>query len=275
MRLESDPGTGKRHPILAGLEDAERIINGVSRAHTRRNGSYPNPPLTPIPPYPDLPMEEVLPRTPKTDIPEIYVREMGKGRIVNFPWDIDRAFGEVLPTDHLKLLRNAVDRTANEPRPVMVTGPGTLEVTIWRQKESLTVHLVNPTNPIMMKGPIREFVPTPAQNVSIRPPNGRKASKVHLLVTGRAPRVQEASGSVSLTIPSILDPEVVAIDLYAHSPMSSALGSSPCTTVTPVRVHTVRHDRSPSSAENRPFFRLTRRRGRQYYSAGGIMVMPT
>ncbi|MBI4874322.1 MAG: beta-galactosidase trimerization domain-containing protein [Acidobacteria bacterium] len=213
LRLETDPATGKRHPILAGLEDAERIINGVSRLHTRRNGSYPNPPLTLIPSYPDLPMEEVFPRTPKTDIPELYVREAGQGRVVYFPWDIDRTFWEVLALDHSKLLRNAVDWAANEPRPVMVTGPGILDVTIWRQKESLTVHLVNLTNPMMMKGPIREFVPTPPQNVSIRLPNGRKAKKVHLLVSGQAPRAQEANGSVSLTIPSILDHEVVAIDL--------------------------------------------------------------
>lgn len=74
--------------------------------------------------------------------------------------------------------------------------------------------LGSPRNgPLMMKGPIREFVPTPPRSVSIRPPNGRKARKVRLLVSGQAPRVQEASGSVSLTIPPILNREVVAIDL--------------------------------------------------------------
>ena len=212
LRLESDPATGKRHPILAGLEDAERIINGVSRLHTRRNRDYPNPPLTLIPSYPDLPMEHVYPRVPKTDIPEVYARE-SSGRVVYFPWDIDRVFWEVLAVDHLKLLRNAVDWAANEPRPVTVTGPGTFDVTIWRQKESMTVHLVNLTNPMMMKGPIREIIPSPPQDVSIRMPGGRKAKKVQLLVSGRTPRVQEANGTLSLTIPSVLDHEVVAIDL--------------------------------------------------------------
>ena len=117
LRLETDPATGKRHPLLAGLDDTERIINGVSRVHTKTIGAYPNPPLTLIPSYPDLPMEEVFPRIPKTDIPEVYVREMGKGRVVYFPWDIDRTFWEVLSVDHAKLLRNAVDWAANEPRP--------------------------------------------------------------------------------------------------------------------------------------------------------------
>jgi hypothetical protein len=213
LRLETDPRSGKRHPILAGLEDAERIINGVSRVHTRTNGSYPNPPLTLIPSYPDLPMEEVFPRVPKTDIPEVYVRETGKGRVVYFPWDIDRVFWEVLSVDHWKLLRNAVDWAANEPRPVSVAGPGIIDVTVWKQRGSMTVHLVNLTNPMMMKGPIREFVPTPPQKVSVRLPGGAKARKVQLLVSGRTPRVQEANGVVQLTIDSILDHEVVAIDL--------------------------------------------------------------
>ena len=197
-------------PCSAGLDGAERIINGVSRVHTK--GSYPNPPLTLIPSYPDLPMEEVFPRFPKTDVPEVYLREAGKGRVVYFPWDIDRTFWEVLCVDHLKLLRNAVDWAANEPRPVLVTGPGTLDVTMWRQKDSLTVHLVNLTNPMMMKGPIREFIPTPPQQVSVRLPQGRKARRVQLLV-GKTPAVHDANGTVTLTIPSILDHEVIAIDL--------------------------------------------------------------
>jgi hypothetical protein len=211
LRLETDPSTGKRHPILAGLDDAERIINGVSRVHTR--GSSPNRPLTLIPSYPDLPMEEVFPRVSRTDTPEVYVREIGKGRVVYFPWDIDRTFWEVLSVDHWKLLRNAVDWASNEPRPVTVTGVGTLDVTMWRQKESVTVHLVNLTNPMMMKGPIREFIPTPPQQISIRLPNGRKAKKVQLLVSSHAVQVRESNETLSFTIPSILDHEVVAIDL--------------------------------------------------------------
>jgi len=213
LRLEADPATGKRHPLLAGLDDTPRIINGVSRVHTKTIGAYSSPPLTLIPSYPDLPMEEVFPRIPKTDIPEVFVRETGKGRVVYFPWDIDRTFWEVLSVDHGKLLRNAVDWAANEARPVTMTGAGVLDVTIWKQASSLTVHLVNLTNPMMMKGPLREFLPTPPQNVSVRLPDGAKVKKVQLLASGQVPRVREANGTVSLTISSIMDHEVIAIDL--------------------------------------------------------------
>jgi hypothetical protein len=154
-------------------------------------------------------MEEVFPRVPKTDIPEVFVREMGKGRVVYFPWDIDRTFWEVLSPDHGKLLRNAVTWAANEPAPVTVTGPGVLDVTIWKQASSLAIHLVNLSNAMMMKGPIREFLPLPPQTVSLRV----NPKKVHLLVSGAAPRTTQANGILTVTIPSILDHEVVAIEL--------------------------------------------------------------
>jgi hypothetical protein len=213
LRLEADAATGKRHPLLAGLEDAERIINGVNRVRTKADASYRNPPLTLIPSYPDLPMEEVFPRVAKTDTPEVYVREAGVGRVVYFPWDIDRTFWEILAPDHGLLLRNAVDWAANEPRPVVVDGPGLLDVTVWRQKESMTVHLVNLSNPMAMKGPLREFIPLPAQRVTVRLPQGRHARQVKLLVSGPTVRAEQSGGQVKLTVPRVLDHEVVAIEL--------------------------------------------------------------
>lgn len=208
--LRIEPGN---HPLVAGLTDTERIINGVSRVHTRNIGPYPNPPLTLIPSYPDLPMEEVFPREPKTNIAEVYVRDLGSRRVVYFPWDIDRTFWEVLSPDHGRLMQNAVTWAAGENRrPVMVKGGGILDVTIWRQRESLTVHLVNLTNPMMMKGPLREFLPAPPQSVSIDM-HGRKARRVQLLVSGAQPKVRESNGELTLTIDSVLDHEVIAIDL--------------------------------------------------------------
>ena len=134
------------------------------------------------------------------------------GRVVYFPWDIDRTFWEVMSPDHGKLLRNAVTWAANEPAPVTVEGQGTLDLALWRQKDSMTVHLVNLTNPMMMKGPVREFIPVGAQKVTVRLPAGKRAKKVQLLVSGRAVRTEEAGGVLRLVVPSILDHEVVAID---------------------------------------------------------------
>jgi hypothetical protein len=212
LNIEKDQRTGAYHPLLAGLEDAGRIINGVHRipAEPREKDAYA--PLRLIPSYPDLPMEKVFPRVPKTDIPGVTARQVGQGRVVFFPWDIDRTYWEVLSTDHGKLLRNAVMWATNEEPVVRVQGPGLIEVTVWAQKQSLTVHLVNLSNPMMMKGPLREVIPIGAQKVRLRLPSGKLAG-VRLLVGGGQADFSEAAGVVEVQVPSINLHEVVAVDL--------------------------------------------------------------
>ncbi len=216
LRLESDPDTGKRHPLLAGLDDAPRIINGVRRVEVAATRPYPSPPLTLIPSYPDLPMEKVYPRVAKTDSPQVFLGELGPSRVVYFPWDIDRTFWEVLSVDHFKLLRNAVVWATDEEQPVTVTGPGVLDVTVWQQNESLTVHLVNLTNPMMMKGPVRELIPLGELRVRLRLRDGKRARNVRLLAADKELPVQQSGESgefVTVTVPSVLDHEVVAVDV--------------------------------------------------------------
>jgi hypothetical protein len=95
---------------------------------------------------------------------------------------------------------------------VTVEGPGILDVTAWRQKDSMTVHLVNLTNPMTMKGPLREFIPVPPQEVTIRLPKGQTVRAIHLLASGSTPRSQRTADWVRLTIPAIADHEVIAVD---------------------------------------------------------------
>jgi hypothetical protein len=214
LRLEHAAFRG--HPLLRGLEDAPRIIHGVARVEVSpraRAGTAAAPaPLTLIPSYPDLPMEKVYARQPRTDIAQVFLKE-GPGRVVYFPWDIDRTFWEILGVDHFRLLRNAVHWATNEDPPVAVEGPGVLDVTLWRQQRSLTVHLVNLTNPMMMKGPIRELIPVGPQKVTLRLPDGASPRRVHLLAADKSPAVQRSGRQLTLTVPSVRDHEIVAVDL--------------------------------------------------------------
>jgi hypothetical protein len=174
---------------------------------------YANPPLTLIPSYPDLPMEKVFPRVPKTDVPQVFLREPGRGRAVYFPWDVDRTFWEVLSVDHFRLMRNAVLWATNEEPPATVVGPGVLDVAVWQQKDSLTVHLVNLTNPMMMKGPVRELFPVGEQKVRLRLPDGKQAGTVRLLAADKVVKAEQSGQHVTVTVPSVLDHEVVAVDV--------------------------------------------------------------
>jgi hypothetical protein len=145
--------------------------------------------------------------------PGAIVRQVGKGRVVYLPGDIDRTFWETLNFDQARLLRNAVLWATDEPAPLTVEGKGVLDVSVWTQKNSMTAHLVNLTNPMMMKGPIREIIPITEQKVKIQVSEGRKVKQVQLLVAGTKPNYTNKDGYIQLEVPSIALHEVVAIDL--------------------------------------------------------------
>jgi hypothetical protein len=156
-------------------------------------------------------MEECFPRVKAQDA-GVFLRQAGRGRVVYFPWDIDRTFWEVLNTDHAKLLRNAVLWATNEPAPLAVEGKGILDVSIWAQKNSMTVHLVNLTNPMMMKGPLREVIPISSQQVRIRVPDGKRVTNARLLVAGTETHYRKDGDMILMDVPSIGVHEVIALD---------------------------------------------------------------
>jgi hypothetical protein len=213
LRLEHKDAP--HHPLLKGLEDAPRIIHGVARVEVKPREHFPQMPLTLIPSYPDLPMEMVYPRAERTDVAQVFLREFngGASRVVYFPWDIDRTFWEVLSPDHGKLLRNAAEWATNEPPLVSVAGPGVVDVTVWRQRRSLTIHLVNLTNPMMMKGPIRELIPIGQQTARVRLRNEERPKNVRLLATNSRAHFHRVASELEISVPSILEHEIIAIDL--------------------------------------------------------------
>jgi hypothetical protein len=211
LRLKPDSGTKQFHPVVKGLEDAYKIVNTIYRVKVTAKESFPSP-VTLIPTYPDLPMEDVYARVPETDIRELYLREVGKGRVAYIPGDIDRSFWQMMITDHSRLLRNTIHWALNEEPIVAVKGPGVVDVAVWRQKSSMTVHLVNLTNPMMMKGPFRELFPVNA-SVSIKIPDNKRVTGVNLLMSGAKPAFENKAGMITLNVPKIEDHEIVAIDL--------------------------------------------------------------
>jgi hypothetical protein len=77
----------------------------------------------------------------------------------------------------------------------------------------MTVHLVNMTNPMMMKGPLREAIPVGPLKVRIRLPAGTQARKVQLLTAGTTVRGGATGGAIDVVVPLVDVHEVVAVDL--------------------------------------------------------------
>ena len=212
LTIEKDPVTGRFHPLVSGLENASRIINGVQRVGVKAVDPTYSAPLRVVPSYPDLPMEEVFPRSSGVKEPGVFFREIGEGRVVYFPFDLDRTFWDVLNVDHLALLRNAVLWATNERLPVAVKEPGILDISVWRRSDSMTVHLVNLTNPMMMKGPVREIIPLPPQQVEIVIPDGVHIHSARLLVADRTVPFRTMGRTLQLETPSIGVHEVIALE---------------------------------------------------------------
>ncbi|MDR2094800.1 MAG: beta-galactosidase trimerization domain-containing protein [Treponema sp.] len=211
LRLNAG-SAGAVHPVIAGFGDTDRIINGVYRLPVRENTPFQDKPVTFIPPYPDLPMEEVYPREDLRDKAELYLRDYGSGRAAYFPWDIDRLFWELLTEDHLRLFINTLDWLSREDRLLTITGPGVFDVAVWKQERSLTVHLVNMTNPMFMRGAVRELIPSHPQELSLLLPEGVKPATVRFLSTGRQAEYRLEGQRLKLQVPSFPDHEVIAID---------------------------------------------------------------
>ncbi len=74
----------------------------------------------------------------------------------------------------------------------------------------MAVALVNLTNPMAMRGPIRETLPLPPQTVSIAVP--AKPLKVRLLVAGVDVEPTIADGRAEIVIPTAGLLEVVHVD---------------------------------------------------------------
>jgi len=140
-----------------------------------------------------------------------YWREVGRGRVVYLPMDIDRCFWQVMSPDHLLVLRNAVQWAADEEPFVSVAGPGVLDISCWRLPDCITIHLVNLTNPMLLRTPFRELIPMGPYRIELTLPPGVSVNEVRSLATETDLAMSSRDGKLTLEVPSILLHEVLAI----------------------------------------------------------------
>jgi hypothetical protein len=79
LNIDKDPKTGQFHPLVRGFGRRVRaFINGVNWVHVKPHATS-TAPLTLVPSYPDLPMEQVWARIERTDIPGVFARQVVVG----------------------------------------------------------------------------------------------------------------------------------------------------------------------------------------------------
>jgi hypothetical protein len=198
------------HPISQGFEGANRIIGGTRLLAVDAVADAEQPFLY-VPDFPDLPMEEVYPREDPKGAAVVARTHASGGRTVHIPWNIGGILWEVMAADHAKLIGNVV-RWALDKRPdVEIDGQSVLDLSVREGRSGLAVVLNNLSNPMMMKGPIREVYPVGRHEVSIAIPTGRAFGGAELLVAGGQAEARVADGRVTVVVPSIKTIEAVHV----------------------------------------------------------------
>ena len=118
----------------------------------------------------------------------------------------------MLQQDHGRLIGNAVNWALSAEPRVQVSGTGLVDVAVHENKDGLAVCLVNLSNPMTMRGPIRETLPLGGQEVSIALPRGAAGVvTARLLVSGVDVPVTIEAGRASAIIPALYLLEVLEL----------------------------------------------------------------
>jgi hypothetical protein len=198
----------KRHAILDGFTETNLIAGAEYRLPV---APVDSPILTVVPGFVAYPPELAYPEPPHTNEPAMVVRERGKSRLVYFPGDVERTMWRSGHTDLSRLLRNAIRWVSGSDAPVTVEGEGVIESFAWETQAGFAVHILNYTNPTMHRGLLRDFYPIGAQKVTMKLPPGRKVTRVELLQSETNAPFRVANGTISFTIPKVVDYEVAAM----------------------------------------------------------------
>ncbi len=211
-----------------GLAGAPLLPFGGHLVPTRpRDGRRPA--LTVLPSFPAYPPEDAWMRVSQSDVPGAYfgsppdgdagrAAPRAPGRVAYLPADVDRLCARHRLPDHADLLAGAVAWVLGDaPPPVRVAGPGLVDVHAYRTAEGAhVVHLVNLTNPGLWQPPCEELVPIGPQTVWLR---DAQAGRARLLVAGGAAEARAADGGgLAVTVPGIVDHEVVLVESGAEAP---------------------------------------------------------
>lgn len=165
-----------------------------------------------VPDHPDLPMEEVYPRSLPTD-PAVFGATVGAGRVDVVGFNVAELYWQVLQSDHLTLLGNLVRRGLGGRRSVEVHGPGVLDVATWAGDRSFTVLAANLTDPMMMRGQRRTVSPLDGVRVVV------DLERVAALAGGAAPDSTPDSASAGVQV------QVLAGEVWADVDANVSAGT--------------------------------------------------
>ena len=199
----------RNHEVLRGFENTSILPGAEFRVPIQAAGAEPV--LGVLPPFPAYPPEMVYARTQPANEPAIVLRQNSRSRLVYIPGDIDRSFWRSGNPDLSRLLKNAVRWLLRDRPPVSVNGEGVVEVFAWETEPGFALHLLNYTNPNMLRGWFTGTYPVGPQLVRAELPDGVNGDRVQLLRAGTSVALKRDRRIVEFTVPIVRDYEVAVI----------------------------------------------------------------
>ena len=198
------------HAILQGLEGTKVLPGAEYRLPVKSDAGLV---LSVVPPYPAFPPEMVYTKTPRTAEPAVILRERGASRLAWFPGDVDRSFWRSDNGDLSLLLRNTINWLLKERQPVTVQGDGMVEIFAWKTDPGYAIHLLNYTNPNMLRGWFRDTYPIGGQRVRLRLPHAGAVKEVRALRSGKVLEHRASGNSIEFLVPEVRDYEIAALTI--------------------------------------------------------------
>jgi hypothetical protein len=197
------------HPVNAGYDGAGRIMGGTHLIAVEPSDAAAATPFLYVPDFPDLPMEEVYAREAPKGAAAVARQTAAGGRAVYVPWNIGEIFWRVMAVDHARLIGNAVRWALGKTPAVTISGKGVVDVALWESTEGLALSLMNLTNPMMLRGPVRDNFPVGELQVSFELPTGKAVATVRLLVVDCAAEFTVEGRRAVVVVPAVERLEVV------------------------------------------------------------------
>ena len=205
--------TDRTHPVFAGLGDTDIVETHGQCYHLSSDRLEPIAWM--IPEFPIYPPEfSYMPDDKRvSDVPAILAGETGYGgRAVVFAVDMDRRFADSGFPDMGRVLGNAIRWALGEEPPLTITGPGELDGKLYRQPGRFIVHVVNHSGLGAWPGSVEECYAVGPIGLRLRV-GGAAVKRVCARVTGQELPFDRKDGVLSCTIPTLLQHEMLVIEL--------------------------------------------------------------
>ena len=197
-------------PLTEDLENTSMLALNGYICITKPNANSVKIPLTLIPEIFPQPPEFGWTEIMETSIPTAVMNEVGEGRVVYFPTQIDKLYYTDHHPDYGALLKKAVRWALKNLFKITINAPKSLYINLTTKeaKDKIICHLVNTTS--SPSRPLSDIFEV--KNISISLREDRAPKRVYSLIQNEPIEYIYRNGKIDFEVPNIREYEAIVIE---------------------------------------------------------------